>query len=60
MPIPDFQTLMLPVLQVHADGNDWVRAPLRDALAAWFDLTAAELCPEFRRWWTHGMTGFGV
>lgn len=28
MPIPDFQTLMLPVLEVHADGKDWVRAPV--------------------------------
>jgi restriction system protein len=49
MPIPDFQTLMLPVLEVHADGEDWVRAPLRDALAARFDLTAderAEMLPS--------------
>ena len=38
MGVPDFQTLMLPVLEVHADGEDWVRAPLRDALAARFDL----------------------
>jgi hypothetical protein len=34
MPIPDFQTLMLPVLQAHADRKDWVRAPLRDVVAA--------------------------
>jgi restriction system protein len=49
MPIPDFQTLMLPVLDVHADGKDWVRAPLRDVLAARFDLSAderAEMLPS--------------
>jgi hypothetical protein len=42
MSIPDFQTVMLPVLDVHADRKDWGSVPLRDAVAARSDSTAAE------------------
>lgn len=34
MPIPDFQELMRPALEQHAEGDDVARAPLRDTPAA--------------------------
>lgn len=34
MPIPDFQALFRPVLEVLADGQVWTLASLRDAVAA--------------------------
>lgn len=49
MPLPNFQTLMRPALELHTDGQDWARAALRDALAARFDLTddeRAEMLPS--------------
>lgn len=49
MPMPDFQTLMRPVLEEHAHGEDVTRAPLREALADAFELTddeRAELLPS--------------
>jgi restriction system protein len=51
MAIPDFQTLMLPVLQFAADGRVHTLAEARDAIAAKFGLTAAdraELLPSGR------------
>ncbi|HEV7804340.1 MAG TPA: winged helix-turn-helix domain-containing protein [Solirubrobacteraceae bacterium] len=42
MPIPDFQTLMRPVLLAHEDGNERSTAELRDAVADAFDITEAE------------------
>jgi len=42
VPIPDFQTLMRPTLELHAGGQDQVRPALRDALATRFDLTEQE------------------
>jgi len=42
MPLPNFQTLMRPTLELHADGQDQARAALRDALAARFELTEEE------------------
>lgn len=42
MAIPDFQTLMRPVLEAHADGADHERAPLRDAVAAQLGLSDEE------------------
>lgn len=49
MAIPDFQTLMRPVLEEHAHGQDVTRAPLRETLAEAFQLTdeeRAELLPS--------------
>ena len=42
MPIPDFQTLMRPVLVAHEDGNERRTAELRDAVADAFEITKAE------------------
>lgn len=43
MPIPDFQTLMRPLLALHADGAEKTQAELRTELAEQFALTTAEL-----------------
>jgi restriction system protein len=42
MPIPDFQSIMLPLLQVLTDGKEWRMRDVTEALACRFDLTAAE------------------
>ena len=42
MPIPDYQTLMLPVLRILGDGADHTAASVIDALAAEFKLTPEE------------------
>lgn len=42
MPIPDYQTLMLPVLRVLGDGADHTAASVIDALATKFNLTPEE------------------
>jgi restriction system protein len=43
MSIPDFQTLMLPVLRLLGDGKDRTSAEIRGAIAAEFTLTPADL-----------------
>jgi len=43
MAIPDFQTLMLPVLKQFADGKEKTPADIREPIAAEFELTAADL-----------------
>lgn len=43
MPIPDFQTLMRPLLALHADGLEKTQGELRTELADQFALTSAEL-----------------
>lgn len=42
MPIPDYQTLMLPLLRFAADGNDHTTREAVEALATEFQLTPAE------------------
>lgn len=42
MPIPDFQTLMLPVLELAADGQEHSIREARERLAEKFTLTQAE------------------
>ena len=42
MPIPDYQTLMLPLLRILGDGADHTAASVIDALAAEFKLTPEE------------------
>lgn len=42
MPIPDFQTLMLPLLRFAADGNDRTTREAVEVLATEFQLTPAE------------------
>ena len=43
MPIPDFQTLMRPLLALHNDGREMTQPELRATLADQFALTPAEL-----------------
>lgn len=43
MAVPDFQTLMRPLLAHYADGEERAIGVVRDSLAADFHLTAAEL-----------------
>ncbi|HUJ79468.1 MAG TPA: restriction endonuclease [Nitrospiria bacterium] len=43
MPVPDFQTLMLPVLEQLSAGGDQAPATVREAVAKRFDLTPADL-----------------
>jgi restriction system protein len=43
MPIPDYQTLMLPLLQIVADGETHAFAEVVDALAKKFRLTDDEV-----------------
>jgi restriction system protein len=42
MPIPDFQSVMLPLLQVLSDGKEWKMRDATDAIAARFQLSPAE------------------
>jgi restriction endonuclease Mrr len=42
MPIPDYQTLMLPVLRRLADGADHTAGTVIDAMASEFQLTSEE------------------
>lgn len=42
MPIPDFQTLMRPLLELHSDKNEHLNRDLVDALAQQFKLTEEE------------------
>lgn len=42
MPIPDYQTLMLPLLRFAADGNDHTTREAVEVLATEFQLTQAE------------------
>jgi restriction system protein len=43
MPVPDFQALMLPVLQEYADGKERVSRDVRERVAVKLGLTAAEI-----------------
>jgi len=43
MPIPDFQSLMRPLLVAMADGREHTAADVRQAVAKQFNLTEAEL-----------------
>jgi restriction system protein len=43
MPVPDFQTLMRPLLEEYASGGERPIADVRAALASRFDLTVEEL-----------------
>jgi restriction system protein len=52
MPIPDFQTLMLPLLQLAADGQEYSIRDARETLADHFTLSPeekAELLPSGRQ-----------
>ncbi|MEK7401570.1 MAG: restriction endonuclease [Gemmatimonadota bacterium] len=52
MPVPDFQSLMLPVLQFVAGGEERTLASIREAMAEKFALTPtdlAELLPNGRQ-----------
>jgi restriction system protein len=49
MPIPDFQTLMLPLLRHLADGTERNNLETLDALAEEFKLTEAERAQHAKR-----------
>lgn len=52
MAVPDFQSLMLPLLQMAADGKEHSLAEARDVLATEFRLSDAdqeELLPSGRQ-----------
>ena len=42
MAIPDFQTVMRPMLEVHADGSPRSQAEVRELVAALLGVTEAE------------------
>jgi restriction system protein len=46
MPVPDFQSIMLPFLQVLEDGGERSMREMGDVLAARFSLTESELQRE--------------
>ena len=43
MALPDFQTLMRPLLELHVEGAERTQEELRDALARRFELTEEDL-----------------
>ena len=49
MAVPDFQTLMLPVLKQFAGGTERRSSDIRDPLAAEFKLTAEEIAQRFAK-----------
>jgi restriction system protein len=49
MPVPDFQTLMRPLLEEYAAGNERPIADVRAALAVQFGLTPEELAERLPR-----------
>lgn len=52
MPVPDYQTFLLPVLAIASDGAEYSLAQVRDAIAIEFRLTVkdrAELLPSGRQ-----------
>ena len=46
MPIPDFESLMLPVLRLASDGAEHSMAEMRERIAAGFKLTAEDLAEK--------------
>jgi restriction endonuclease Mrr len=46
MAIPDFQTLMLPLVELASDGNEWSMQDARDHLARKFAVSEEEQTPE--------------
>jgi restriction system protein len=48
MPIPDYQTLMLPILQLTADGKKHAVTAIRKHLTETFQLTAEELSMKLK------------
>jgi len=43
MPIPDFQTIMLPLLELHSDQKEHSSKDLINAISDKFSLTMGEL-----------------
>jgi restriction system protein len=42
MPVPDFQTIMLPFMKLLAEGKEWKMRDVVEALASGFSLTDEE------------------
>ena len=51
MPIPDFQTIMLPLLQMAADGKEHKLHDAVDQLAKQFSLTEEEKSKKISTKW---------
>lgn len=43
MPVPDYQTLMRPVLALSEDGEDWNAASIREAIISQFQLSPEDV-----------------
>jgi Mrr N-terminal domain len=43
VPVPDYQTLMRPVLALMEDGADWNASSIREAVVSEFRLTAEDI-----------------
>ncbi len=50
MPIPDFQTIMLPFLKQIADGQEHSTTETHNSLARHFNLTDEEANKIFAQW----------
>ena len=50
MPVPDFQTLMLPVLHEFADGAEHATKDIRQRVADWLQLTPADIAESILQW----------
>jgi restriction system protein len=62
MPIPDFQTLMLPLMKLLSDGQERTMREVTDRLAESFQLTAEERSetlpsPDYSHPFIHGPFG---
>jgi restriction system protein len=43
VPVPDYQSLMRPVLALTEDGEDWTASSIREAVISEFQLTAEDV-----------------
>jgi len=63
MGVPDFQTVMLPLLKLTGDSKEHTVAEMVDTLGQEFKLTAeerAELLPSGKQARFHNRVGWGV
>jgi restriction system protein len=50
MPVPDFQTLMLPVLREFADGAEHATKDIRQRVADRLQLTPTDIAESILHW----------
>ena len=56
--IPDFQTIMLPMLQLLANGKQWTLNEVMKALTKYFNLTEEHI-KNSKSWKTNGLYSWG-